>query len=121
MLTGEHKLGSLYKTSWPCIPYLQFNLIVFVLCWNFHLCLMRKRKDKKTISASCDDPKRHIVLSGKRNIVGVEDKTDMSEDYNMFAEIPPFKVNTDPSIKLNDEDAPWIRHNRKQAGTQGKQ
>ena len=80
----------------------------------------RKRKDKKTISASCDDPKRHIVLSGKRNIVGVEDKTDMSEDYNMFAEIPPFKVNTDPSIKLNDEDAPWIRHNRKQAGTQGK-
>src|SRR3954470_21285036 len=77
----------------------------------------RKRKDKKTISTSCDDPKRHIVLSGKRNIVGVEDKTDMSEDYNMFAEIPPFKVNTDPSIKLNDEDAPWIRHNRKQAGT----
>ncbi|XP_037444804.1 uncharacterized protein LOC119313096, partial [Triticum dicoccoides] len=67
----------------------------------------RKRKDKKTISTSCDDPKRHIVLSGKRNIVGVEDKTDMSEDYNMFAEIPPFKVNTDPSIKLNDEDAPW--------------
>ena len=80
----------------------------------------RKRKDKKTISTSCDDPKRHIVLSGKRNIVGVEDKTDMSEDYNMFGEIPPFKVNTDPSIKLNDEDAPWIRHNRKQAGTQRK-
>jgi hypothetical protein len=80
----------------------------------------RKRKDKKTISTSCDDPKRHIVLSGKRNIVGVEDKTDMSEYYNMFGEIPPFKVNTDPSIKLNDEDAPWIRHNRKQAGTQGK-
>ena len=52
--------------------------------------------------------------------MGVEDKTDMSEDYNMFGEIPPFKVNTDPSIKLNDEDAPWIRHNRKQAGTQGK-
>ncbi|KAK1630460.1 hypothetical protein QYE76_004775 [Lolium multiflorum] len=71
----------------------------------------RKRKDKKTISTSCDDPKRHIVLSGKRNIVGVEDKTDMSEDYNMFGEIPPFKVNTDPSIKLNDEDAPWIRPN----------
>ena len=80
----------------------------------------RKRKDKKTISTSCDDPKRHIVLLGKRNIVGVEDKTDMSEDYNMFGEIPLFKVNTDPSIKLNDEDAPWIRHNRKQAGTQGK-
>ncbi|KAK1631028.1 hypothetical protein QYE76_005343 [Lolium multiflorum] len=72
----------------------------------------RKRKDKKT-STSCDDPKRHIVLSGKRNIVGVEDKTDMSEDYNKFGEIPPFKVNIDPSMKLNDEDAPWLRHNQK--------
>jgi hypothetical protein len=78
----------------------------------------RKRKDKKT-STSCDDPKRRIVLSGKRNIVEVEDKTDMSKDYNMFGEIPPFKVNTDPSIRLNGEDAPWLRHNRKQ-GTEGK-
>jgi hypothetical protein len=41
--------------------------------------------------------------------VGVEDKTDMSEDYNQFDEIPPFRVNIDPSIKLNDEDAPWLR------------
>jgi hypothetical protein len=46
--------------------------------------------------------------------VGVEDKIDMSQDYIQFAEIPPFKVNTDPSIKLNDEDTPWLRHNRKQ-------
>jgi hypothetical protein len=79
---------------------------------------LRKRKDKKT-NTSCDEPKRHIVLSGKRNIVGVKDKTDMSEDYNDFGEIPPFKVNTDPSIKLNDKDVPWLRHNRKQ-GTQAK-
>ena len=57
----------------------------------------RKRKDKEA-NASYDEPKRHIVLSGKRNIVGVEDKTDMSEDYNMFAEIPPFKVNTDQAL-----------------------
>ena len=77
----------------------------------------RKRKDKKT-NTSCDEPKRHIILSGKRNIVGVEDKTDMSEDYNQFGEIPPFKVNTDPSIKLNDEDTPWLRRN--QQGTQAK-
>ena len=70
----------------------------------------RKRKDKKTISASCDDPKRHIVLSGKRNIVGVDDKTDMSEDYEKFDEIAPFRVNIDPSIHLNDEDCPWLRH-----------
>ena len=78
----------------------------------------RKRKDKKT-STSSDEPRRHIVLSGKRNIVGVEDKTDRSEDYNQFSEIPPFKVKNDPSIKLNDEDAPWLRHIRKE-GTQAK-
>jgi hypothetical protein len=78
----------------------------------------RKIKDKKT-NTSCDKPKRHIVLSGKRTIVGVEDKTDMSQDYNHFGEIPPFKVNTDTSIKLNDEDALWLHHNRKQ-GTQAK-
>ena len=39
----------------------------------------RKRKDKEA-NTSDDKPRRHIVLSGKRNIVGVEDKTDMSED-----------------------------------------
>ena len=73
----------------------------------------RKRKDKK-MNTSCGEPKRHIVLSGKRNIVGVEDNTDMSEDYNNFEEIPPFRVKTDPSIALNKEDAPWLRQKSKQ-------
>ena len=41
---------------------------------------------------SYDEPKRHIVLSRKKNIVGVEDKTDMSEYYDKFHEIPPFAV-----------------------------
>jgi hypothetical protein len=59
----------------------------------------RKRKDKQT-NTSHDEPKRHIVLSEKRIIVGMEDKTDMSEDYNKFDEIPPFRVNTDPTILL---------------------
>jgi hypothetical protein len=68
----------------------------------------RKRKDKEA-NTSYDEPKRHIVLSGKRNIVGVEDKTDMSEDYEKFHEIAPFTVNIDPSIQLNDEDCPWLR------------
>jgi hypothetical protein len=72
----------------------------------------RKRKDKQT-STSTDEPKRHIVLSGKRNIVGVEDKTDMSEDYNKFHEIPPFTVKTDPNTLLNNEDAPWLQSRRK--------
>jgi hypothetical protein len=66
---------------------------------------LRKRKDKK-MNTSHDEPKRHIVLSGKRIIVGVEDKTDMSEDYNKFDEILPFRVNTDPTILLNKEDTP---------------
>lgn len=66
----------------------------------------RKRNQQKNTSS--DEPKRHIVLSGKRNIVGVDDKTDMSEDYNKFHEIPPFKVETDPSILLNTEYSPWL-------------
>jgi hypothetical protein len=35
----------------------------------------KKRKEKQT-NTSHEEPKRHIVLSGKRNIVGVEDKID---------------------------------------------
>ena len=54
------------------------------------------------------EPKRHIVLSGKRNIVGIEDKSDISEDYEKDDQIPPFTVNKDPSIQLNDEDTPWL-------------
>ena len=68
----------------------------------------RKRKDKEA-NTSYDEPKHHIVLSGKRNIVGVDDKTDMSGDYEKFDEIAPFTVNIDPSIPLNDEDFPWLR------------
>jgi hypothetical protein len=73
---------------------------------------LRKRKDKQT-NTSYDEPKCHIVLSVKRNIVGLEDKIDMSEDYNKFHEILPLKVNTDPSILLNNEDAPWLWPRRK--------
>jgi hypothetical protein len=65
------------------------------------------------MNTSYDEPKCHIVLSGKRKIVGLEDKTDMSEDYNKFHEIPLFKVNTDPIFLLNNEDAPWLRPRRK--------
>ena len=41
--------------------------------------------------------------------MGVDDKTDMSKDYEKFDEIAPFTVNIDPSIQLNDEDFPWLR------------
>jgi hypothetical protein len=33
----------------------------------------RKRKDKK-MNTSCNEPKSHIVLSWKRNIMGVEER-----------------------------------------------
>ena len=69
---------------------------------------MRKRKDKEA-NTSYGEPKCHIVLSGKRNLVGVEDKTDKSEDYAKFHEIPPFTIKTDPRIVLNEEDCPWLR------------
>ena len=71
----------------------------------------RKRKDKEA-DTSYDEPKCHIVLSGKRDIVGLEGKTDMSKDYEKFHEIPPFKVKADPSTLLNDEDYPWLQHNK---------
>ena len=71
----------------------------------------RKRKDKEA-NTSYDEPKRHIVLSGKRDIVGVEGKTDMSKNYEKFHEIPPFKVKADPNILINDEDYPWLRRNK---------
>ena len=71
----------------------------------------RKRKDKEA-NASYDEPKWHIVLSRKRNIVRVDDKTDKSEDYEKFHEIPSFKVKADPSILISDEDYPWLRRNK---------
>ena len=81
----------------------------------------RKRNDKEA-NTSYDEPKHHIVLSGKRKIMGVEDKTDMSEDYEKFDEIPPFTVNIDLSIQLNDEDCPWLQrkgtHAKKKFHTQ---
>ena len=66
-------------------------------------------KPKKGINKQKNEPKRHIVLSGKRIIVGVEDKTDLSEEYNNFVAIPPFEVNADSCILLANDDAPFLR------------
>ena len=99
-------------------PFVLANDVAHVFYVKDMYTKPRKRKDREA-NTSYDEPKRHIVLSGKRNIVGVEDKTDMSKDYNKFDEIPPFTVKTDPSILLNDEDSPWLRRNHKQ-GTYAK-
>jgi hypothetical protein len=38
----------------------------------------------------------------------------MSEDYEKNDGIPPFTVNSDPSILLGDEDTPWLRRDHNQ-------
>ena len=51
--------------------------------------------------------KRHVVLHGKRRIVGVENVVD-EEEYNQFDELPPFgdgiRIEEEPS-----EEASYIR------------
>ena len=69
---------------------------------------------RKGISKQKDEPKRHIVLSGMRNIIRVEDKIDLSEEYNNFIVIPPFEVNVDPCILLANDDAPYLRRDHNQ-------
>nr|ABA97394.2 transposon protein, putative, CACTA, En/Spm sub-class [Oryza sativa Japonica Group] len=59
-----------------------------------------------------DEPKRHVVLPGKRKIVGVEDKTD--EDYDQFDGQPPFMVTIDPSILLSNKDTPYSSSDHKE-------
>ena len=56
-----------------------------------------------------DEPKRHIVLAGKRKIVGVNNVTD-EEEYNKVEDMTPFAVEVDTSIILVQEEAPYARH-----------
>ena len=44
----------------------------------------------------------------------MEDKIDLSEEYNNFVAIPPFEVNADPSILLASDDAPYLRRDHNQ-------
>jgi predicted ribonuclease toxin of YeeF-YezG toxin-antitoxin module len=62
-------------------------------------------KDK----ADGDEPKHHIVLAGKKKIVGVDDVTD-EEEYNKVEDMTPFAVEVDTSILLAQEEAPYARH-----------
>ena len=66
-------------------------------------------KPKKNQGKSDDEPKRHIVLLGKRIIIGVEDISDKSKDFDQFDYRPPFTVDVDPSILSSKEDAPYLR------------
>jgi hypothetical protein len=88
-------------------PFVLANDVTQVLYVKDMSSKPRKINQQKNIST--EEPKRHKVLSGKRNIMGVDDKTDMLEDYSKFHEIPPFTVKIDPSMLLNDEDSLWLR------------
>ena len=57
-----------------------------------------KPKRGKNNNDPINESKHHIVLSGKRNIVVIENKSDISEDYKKDDRILPFTVNKDPSI-----------------------
>ena len=67
----------------------------------------------KGINKQLDEPKWHIVLLGKNKIIGVEDKIDVSEDYNKLVDISPFVVNADSCIMLVNEDAPYLHRDHK--------
>jgi hypothetical protein len=46
--------------------------------------------------------------------VGIEDKSDVSEDYEKDERITPFCVAKDPSIMLAAEDTLWLRNDPNQ-------
>ena len=77
------------------------------------MCSIPKRSGNKK-NTNDIEPKRHIVLPGKRSIVGVEDVSDKSEDFDQFDNLPPFSVDIDPSIRLSLEDAPYLRRDHNQ-------
>ena len=68
-----------------------------------------KSRNKSSFVGAGDEPKRHIVLAGKRKIVGVDDVTD-EEEYNKVEDMTPFAVEVDTSIFLAQEEAPYARH-----------
>jgi hypothetical protein len=46
--------------------------------------------------------------------VGVEDRTDKSDDYDQFNGMPPFAIEVDPSIPLGNEETPYLCYDHDQ-------
>ena len=66
-------------------------------------------KPKNNQGKSDDEPKRHIVLPGKRK-KSLELKTfRISQKTLISFTTVPFSVDVDPSILLSKEDAPYLR------------
>jgi hypothetical protein len=97
---------------------ISFNDEPFVLAKNVHQVFyvkdMTTKLKIKTPKEGPQEPKRQIVLPGKRVIVGVEDRIDKSDDYDQFDGMPPFAVEVDPSILLGNEETPYLRHDHDQ-------
>src|SRR4051812_23279675 len=104
----------LNNLGYPDEPFVLANDVAQIFYVKDMSTKPRKRKDKEA-NTSYDEPKRHIVLLGKKDIPGLEGKTDKPENYEKFHEISPFKVKADPSILLRDEDYPWLRLNKQNA------
>jgi hypothetical protein len=89
----------------------------FVLANKVHQVFYVEDMTSKTKNKNPDgpkEPKRHIVLPGKRVIMGVEDRIDKSYDYDQFDGTPPFAVEVDPSIPLGNEETSYLRHDHNQ-------
>jgi hypothetical protein len=71
-------------------------------------------KPEKNQGKSDNEPKCHIVLPGRRKIIGVEDISVKSEGFDQFDDRPPFSVDVDPSILLSKEDATYLRRDHDQ-------
>ncbi|XP_022002359.1 uncharacterized protein LOC110899776 [Helianthus annuus] len=50
----------------------------------------------------------HIVLQGKRRILGVDDVVD-EEEYNQFDDLPPFSIDVQPVNDANDHTTAYLR------------
>ena len=68
-----------------------------------------KSRNKSSFVGAGDGAKRHIVLTRKRKIVGVDDVID-EEEYNKVEDITPFAVEVHTSILLAEEKTPYARH-----------
>ena len=86
--------------------------------------LKKKKDDKKNKKntngnknddedKSSEQPKRHVVLKGKRRIVGVEDVVD-KEAYNQFDELPPFGEDVHINLINDNIEEPYVRHDHEE-------
>nr|CAE03533.1 OSJNBa0061C06.21 [Oryza sativa Japonica Group] len=95
-------------------PYIEEHLALVCtrnIGW-IQVFYVKDMSSKGKMGKGPDEPKHHVVLPGKRKIVGVENKTD--EDYDQLDGQPPFTVTIDPSILLSNEDTPYSRSDHKE-------